>query len=54
MNHHALAVDVADLETGHLCTAHARRVEDHQQGAMREGGCGIDHPRDLLLAEDDR
>lgn len=53
VNHHALAVNVADLETGHLCTAHARRVKDHQQGAMQEGSRSVNHPLDLVLAEDD-
>jgi len=32
---HALAIDVADLERGHLCAADAGRIECHEHGALK-------------------
>ena len=52
MNHHPLAVDVADLEMGQFRATHACGVERHQDGAMKKVTCCIDQPPDLFLAED--
>jgi hypothetical protein len=54
VNHHPLAVDIPDLESGDFCSAHACRVERHQQGAMEEGSRSINHLRDFIFTEDDR
>jgi len=35
---HALAIDVADLERGHLSAAAAGRIECHEHGALRVFG----------------
>src|SRR5512144_88234 len=54
VNHHAIAVDIVDLQRYQFCTPHACGVKRHQQGAMQESRCGINHPSDFVLAEDDR
>jgi len=48
MNHHPLAVDVADLQVGSFCAACAGGIERHQQDAMKGGICGIDQAAPLL------
>ena len=50
-DHHALAVDIADLEHRHFCPPHARGVKRHQQGALHEVAGGIDKPGDFLQTE---
>src|ERR1035437_1405046 len=51
MNHHPLAVDVADLQVGRFCAARARGIQRHQQDAMKGGVRRVDQARHLLLAE---
>src|SRR5664280_2421941 len=51
VNHHPLAVDVADLQVGRFCAACAGGIERHQKDAMKGGVRGVDQARDLLLAE---
>jgi len=52
MNHHALAVDIAELQVGYLSTAQAGSVERHEQSAMEGSASGIDESCDFFLAED--
>src|SRR5215470_17718837 len=52
MNHHALAVDVADLQVCYLSTAQTGSVERHEQSAMEGSASGIDEACDFFLAED--
>src|ERR1019366_1676119 len=49
VNHHPLAVDVADLQVGRFCAACAGGIERHQKDAMKGGVRGVDQARDLLL-----
>ena len=51
MNHHPLAVDVADLQVGCFCATCAGGIHRHQQDAMK--GCirGVNQTRDFFLAE---
>src|ERR1035438_10684252 len=51
MNHHPLAVDVADLEVGRFRAACAGGIKRHQKDAMKGGIRGVDQSRHLLLAE---
>jgi len=51
MNHHPLAVDVADLQVGRLCTACAGGIERHQKDAMEGAIRGVDQASNFLLAE---
>ena len=44
-DHHALAIDVNDLQQRHFGAPHPRAVENHQQGALQEIAGGIDEPR---------
>src|SRR3974390_1599379 len=52
MNHHALAVDIADLQVGYLSTAQAGSVERHEQSGMEGSASGFDESCDFFLAED--
>src|SRR5262252_2154617 len=52
VNHHALAVDIADLQARQLGTPQASSVEGHQQSAMERSARRIDESRDFFLAED--
>ena len=52
MNHHALAVDIADLQVCYLRTPQTGSVERHEQSAMEGSASGIDESCDFLLAED--
>src|SRR6267378_1568161 len=54
VNHHALAVDVADSQVGQLGVAHSDGVERHQQNAMVGSKSRIDELRDFFLAQDRR
>jgi hypothetical protein len=54
VNHHALAVDIADLQVCYLSTAQAGSVERHEQSAMEGRASGIDESCDFLLAENRR
>src|ERR1019366_6322241 len=51
MDHHPLAVDVADLQVGRFCAACAGGIERHKKDAMKGGVRGEDQARDLLLTE---
>src|SRR5271157_894675 len=51
VNDHALAVDIADLQTSYFGTTCASGIECHQQDAMKGEFGRIDQPRDLFLAE---
>src|SRR5271169_4995803 len=52
MDHHPLAVDVADLQVGRFCAACAGGIHSHQQDAMK--GCirRLNQSRDFFLTED--
>src|SRR5450755_3732716 len=52
VNHHALAVDVADFQVCQLGVAHSGGVERQQQNAMVGSARSIDESRDFFLAED--
>src|SRR5437879_9978079 len=52
MNHHALAVDIAELQVCYLSTPQAGSVERHEQSAMEGSASGIDEPCNFFLAED--
>src|SRR5467141_1601946 len=52
MNHHALAVDIADLQVYYLSTPQAGSVERHEQSAMEGSVSGIDESCNFFLAED--
>src|SRR5215469_12897274 len=54
MNHHALAVDIADLQVRYLSTTQASSVERHEQRAMEGSAGGIDESCDFFLAENRR
>src|SRR6201984_1042144 len=52
MDHHALAVDIADLQVCYLSTPQTSSVERHEQSAMEGSASGIDESCDFFLAED--
>ena len=52
VNHHTLAVDVADLQAGQFGTAQTGGVEGHEQCAVKGRAGRLDQSRDLFLAED--
>src|SRR6202167_975670 len=54
VDHHALAVNVLDLDPCCLGSAYSGRIEQHKDHAVQAVRCGIDQPHDLLLAEHDR
>ncbi len=54
MNHHALAVNVADFQARQLRIPDASGVERHEQDALVGGTGRVDQLRDFLLAEDRR
>ena len=54
VHQHAPAVDVAELESNQLRSAHSGGVERHQQHPMEQAVGGIDQSGDLLLAQDAR
>src|SRR5260370_40304995 len=51
MNHHPLAVDVADLQAGRFCAACPGGIEGHQQDAMKLRVCRVDQTCDFFLTE---
>ena len=51
MNHHALAVDIADLQMRRFCATCPGGIERHQQDAVEGTFGGIDQTRHLLRAE---
>ena len=52
-DHHALTVDVTDLETAQFAPSHGGRIQGHEQGAVIEIACRIDEPGHFLRAEHD-
>jgi hypothetical protein len=53
-DHHALAVDIGDLQVYDLGNTQARGVRGHQDGALLETGDRLEEGGDLLQAQDDR
>jgi hypothetical protein len=51
MDNHALAVNIADLESRHLGATRPSGVERHQQDAIEGGGSRVDELGDFFLAE---
>src|ERR1035437_4498725 len=51
VNHHPLAVDVADLQVGRFCAARTSGIKRHQKDAMKRGIRGVNQARDLFLTE---
>src|SRR5215469_451527 len=49
-DHHALAVNVGDLESAQFGSAHGGGVESHEQGAVKQITGGIDEPSHFLWA----
>src|SRR6516164_2742629 len=54
MNHHALAVDVADFQVGHLRVPGAGGVEGHEQDALARSARRVDELRDFFPAKNRR
>src|SRR5437588_6758922 len=54
MNHHALAVDVRELQARRLGVPGSGGIERHQQSAMERSGGGIDELSNFFLTEDRR
>src|ERR1700688_231237 len=54
VNHHALAIDVADFQVCQLSASYSGGVERHQQSAMIRSQSCVDESRDFFLAEDRR
>src|SRR5438132_13731698 len=52
MNHHALAIDIAELQVCYLSTPQAGSVERHEQSAMQGSASGTAERFDFFLAED--
>src|SRR5215831_5652283 len=50
-DHHALTVDVTDLETAKFGPSHGGRIQGHEQGAVIEVACRIDKPSHFLRTE---
>ncbi len=51
VNHHALAVNIADFQAREFSTSESSGVERHQQGAMQRRPGRIDEPGNFFLAE---
>jgi hypothetical protein len=54
VNHHALAVDIAELEVRQLGIPSSGGIKRHQQSAMERSAGRIDELRNFFLAEDGR
>jgi len=54
VNHHPLAVDVADLQVCQLSVPHSGGVERHQQNAMVGSERSVDESRDFFLVQNRR
>src|SRR5208337_843433 len=52
VNHHALAVDIADFQAREFGTPQSGGVQRHQQSAMEGRASRIDEPRNFFLAQD--
>src|SRR5580704_6676481 len=51
-DHHALTIEVTDLETAKFGPSHGGGIQSHEQGAVIEIACRIDEPGYFLRAED--
>jgi hypothetical protein len=51
MDHHALAVDVFDLDPHRFRPAYSSGIEQHKDHAVQAVGGGIDQLHDFILAE---
>src|SRR6266851_508140 len=51
VDHHTLAVHIADLEAGQLRVANASRVERHEHGAIEGSRSSVDELRYFFLTE---
>jgi hypothetical protein len=54
VNHHALAVDVPELQVRHLLVPGSGGIEGHEQSAMERSGGRINELSNFFLAEDRR
>ena len=54
MHQHPFFIDVGGPQLHHFAAAHAGRVQDHQDRAIQQVGCRIDHPGYFLLAQNRR
>ena len=54
VDHHALAVDVFDLDPRRFGPADSGGIEQHQDHAVQAVGRGIDQPHDFILAKHGR
>ncbi len=54
VNHHALAVDVADFQVCQFSASYSGGVERHQQSALERSQSCVDELRDFFLAENRR
>jgi hypothetical protein len=52
VNHHPLAINVADLQTSQLRVPNTGGIESHEYGAVKRSGSGVDELCYLFLAED--
>ena len=52
VNHHALAIDVADFQVCQFGAAYSGGVEGHQQSAMKRSRSCVDESCDFFLAQD--
>ena len=52
VDHHSLAVYVADFELFHFSAPHPGTIKNHQQGTLYQIASGIDESRDFFLAQD--
>jgi hypothetical protein len=52
VNHHALAIDVADFQVCQFRASYSGGVERHQQSAMEGSARGLNQSCDFFLAED--
>src|SRR5277367_3285813 len=51
MDNHALAINIADLERGHLCAAASGRIECHEHGTLKGCPGRLDQMCDFFSAE---
>ena len=54
VNHHALAIDVADFQVGQFSASYSGGVERHQQSTMIRSQSCVDESPDFFPAEDRR
>ena len=52
MDHHPLAVDIADLQVDRFANSQSERVGDPDETLHAKGSTRIDHLKDLVLRDD--